>query len=141
MATGTLDRKVEGNLGTNLKNGLVGGLVAAVAAVAVFFLGAALVGPLEVAQQPGAAVAPLPWFMVVVMSIVPAIGAALLLTALERFSVHAMRIFLVAAAGIFTFMLFPALTQAATMGVSAVLIVLHLIVAGAIVWALTQRPL
>ena len=140
MATGILNTKREATLGTNLKNGLVGGLVAAVLALILYFVGAAIVGPLEVAQQPGAPIAPLPWFMVVVMSIVPALAAALLLTALQRFTASASRIFLVAAAAVFLFMLFPALTQAATTGISVVLVLLHIAVAIPVVWALLQRP-
>ncbi|MDX1664611.1 MAG: DUF6069 family protein [Candidatus Promineifilaceae bacterium] len=140
MATGTLTRRSTANLGTNIKNGLVGGLVAAVLALILFFVGSAIVGPLEVAQQPGAPIAPLPWFMVVVMSFVPAVVAALLLTALQRFTGSATSIFVIAAVAVFIFMLFPALTQTATVGISVVLILLHVAVAIPIVWALLQRP-
>ena len=140
MTSETLNaNRVQTGASRNLKNGLLGGAIAAVASLIVFFIGRAAVGPIEVAQQPGAPIAPLSWFMIVVATLVPAVVGALLLTGLQRFTNNGARIFQIVAVVIALLSLFPALTQAGSAGASAVLVLLHIIAAGAIVWALTLR--
>ena len=105
----------------------------------MFFIGDALAGPIEVAQQPGAPIAPLQWFMIIVATMVPALLGALVLTGLQRFTGNGTRIFQIVAGVIALVSLFPAITQAGSTGSAVVLALLHLVAAGAIVWALTLR--
>ena len=132
-------RPYRGTLATNLKNGLTGGGLAALSSLVLFFIGNAVAGPIEVAQQPGAPAMPLPWFMIIVATLLPGIVGALLLTGLQRFMGNGERIFQITALVVTLLSLFPALTQAGSTAASIILVLLHFVAAGAIVWALTLK--
>lgn len=140
MASNTLSSEHKNTtVNTNLKNGLIGGVLAAAISLVLFFIGNALVGPIEVALQPGAPVAPLPWFMIIGATLVPALVGALVLTGLQRFTGNGTRIFQIVAGVIALVSLFPAITQVGSTGAAVILALLHLVAAGSIVWALTMR--
>ena len=140
MTSSTIDgHNLSTNLSKNLKNGLLGGGIAAVLSLVLFFIGDAVAGPIEVALQPGAPLAPLPWIAVVMATLVPAIVGALLLSGLQRTMANGTRIFQITAVVITLLSLFPAITQAGSTGAAVLLSLLHFVAAGAIVWALTLR--
>ncbi len=140
MTSGSINiQQNKSTLTNNLKNGLLGGAIAAVISLVVWSLGNALAGPIEVAQRPGAPIAPLTWVMILVATFVPAIFGGLVLTGLQRFTANGTRIFQVLAVAIALLSLFPAITQSGSTASAIVLSLLHLAAAGSIVWALTLR--
>lgn len=140
MAGGTIHTKQkQSDLVSTLKDGLVGGGIGAALGLALFFIGGAVLGPLEVALQPGAPPAPLTWTMFIVASLVPAVGAAVLLYVLRRFTVNGTRIFQAAAVLFLLLSLVPPLTQATNTAVGVFLTLVHVVVGGSIIWALTLR--
>lgn len=117
----------------------LGTIVAAVLAnVVVYYLGAALVGYnsgfIVLANPSGA----------VLFTVVPAIGAVVLYAALLRFAKHPARTFSIIAAIVFVVTTIPDFTYiptvpGATVGQTAILVLMHIVAAAVIVGLLTTR--
>jgi Family of unknown function (DUF6069) len=115
--------------------GLIGGAIAAVINVILFFAGQALNGgPMAVTPPGQAGQAPLPLVMVIIMSILPGIIAGALYGILLRFTARAKLIFFVIAAIVFIFEFFAAITAGSTLTTIVVLELMHVIVAGLVIW-------
>lgn len=127
------------SIGSWLIAGLVGGGVAAILNLVIYFVANAMLGDLAVAMQPGQPMAPLTFVAVIVTSIVPAVLAALVLAVLQRFLANGTRVFQILAVILGLLSLFPALTQASSLSVGLVLASMHIVAVVAIVWALTLR--
>lgn len=126
-------------VGSLLKQGLIGGAIAAVGNLIVYAIALGMGIPLRIPATPGAAdltaLSPVP---VVISSLIPAIGAALLLALLARFVARPRFIFLIVA-GIFLALSFvPVLSLPVAASAQVTLGLMHIVAGAAIVWALTS---
>lgn len=120
-----------------LRPAAVGGAVAAGLNLALYFAAPALGADLVGEYNPGAAPSTLPAVMVIVASIIPAFGAAGLLTLLGRFTPKAPTVF-AAVAAVFTVVSFggPAGLAGASTATKVVLAAMHVVAAVPIAAAL-----
>ncbi len=100
--------------GALLMAGLIGGVIAAILNLVIYFIGGMAVGEMTVAMPPDMAQTPLPWFMVVIASIVPGLIAAVVLGVMRRFLPNAERTFQIVAVVLVLISLFPPLGRLAT---------------------------
>lgn len=141
MATGRVAQPTQQkvSLGQTVRSGLVGGAVAAVVSLGLYFLGNAVTGPITVSTAPGTPAAPLPWFLVLIMTLLAGVVGALLLVALRRYTANGDRIFQIVAVGFLLLSLLGPLTMAGSRASTLVLSALHIVTASAVIWALTLR--
>ena len=123
-----------------LQIGVLGGLLAAVGNVLLYFITQALLGiNFIVPALPGGQLVPLTIVNVVLASFIPGLAAGLLLYLLTRISGEAMQIFLGIAVSILLFSFtMPMGAPGIPFDVRAVLAAMHLIAAGAIMWMVTR---
>jgi hypothetical protein len=122
-------------IGKFVQAGLIGGAIAAVINIILFFIGQAVNGGPLIVTPPGqSGVQAIPWFMVILMSILPGVIAGALYGILNRFTARPTPIFLVIAAVVFVFMFFNPISSA--QGTTAILFleVMHVVVAGFVIW-------
>lgn len=81
---------------------------------------------------------PLPVIAVITATVVPAIGAALVLALLSRFTARPLRIFLICAAVVLVISFAGPFTLPVSLLEQMVLNLMHVVAAGAIVWALLR---
>lgn len=81
---------------------------------------------------------PLPMVAVVVATVIPAIGAAFVLALLNRFTARPLRVFLIIAAAVLLVSFAGPFTLPISFGEQMILNLMHIIAAGAIVWALAR---
>lgn len=81
---------------------------------------------------------PLPVIAVITATVVPAIGAALVLALLSRFTARPLRIFLICAAVVLMISFAGPFTLPVSLLEQMVLNLMHVVAAGAIVWALVR---
>ncbi len=122
-------------IGKFIQAGLIGGAIAAVINLILFFVGQALNGsPMTVTLPGQAGPAPVPFFMVIVMSVLPGIIAGALYGILVRFTARHRVIFFVIAAIVFILEFINAVTAGSTVTTIVVLEVMHVVVAGFVIW-------
>lgn len=122
------------------KAALIASLIATVGNLLLHFVGGTLVGGIEVLTPEGDTYRPLPFFFVIIASIVPMLAAGVGLWLFERFLPYGTRIFQGAAVLITLLSLIsPLSNQVATLGAGIVLALMHLVEGGVMVWYLTLR--
>jgi hypothetical protein len=119
---------------------LVGGVIGAVANVIVFFIAQALGVAFNIPMGgPSAPLQALPVPAVVILTIVPAIGAGLLLAVLARFTKQPLTIFYIIAGVFLLISFFPTFSLPVPGNVQISLALMHIIAGAAIVWGLATR--
>jgi hypothetical protein len=119
--------------------GLTGGILAAVVNLILYTLGQALNGsPMMVAPPGQAGEMPLPFFMVTILSVIPGIIAGLLYGVLVRFTTRPKPIFFVIAAIVFVLFFIQALIAGQGLTTIIVLEVMHVVVAGFVIWRILK---
>lgn len=125
-----------------LKAALVGGGIAAVANLVLLLLAGLLNIPLNVMvgpPGPNAPTLPISAVQVILFSVLPAIIGSLLYFVLTKVSAKASTIFIVIAVIVALLSLLPIFSQPLTTGGVIVLILMHIVAAAAITWALVTR--
>lgn len=120
-----------------LQAGLIGGVVAAVINIVLYFVGGTMGADYMVTAGPGTPLAELPFFMVAVMSIVPGLAAALLWFGLQRFGTNGTRIFYAIAVIVFLFFLAPFTGDFQTI-TKVFLFIMHVVVAASVIYFLNR---
>jgi hypothetical protein len=139
MTTATLTREtiVPGKL---LSAALMGGVVAAVINLALFFILPALLNtPLRVRTPQATELEPLPFVAVIMASIVPAFVGAGFLWLLNRFTSRPVTIFTVIAIAITLFSLAAPFQLGISTPEAIILVLMHIVAGGAITYFLTTR--
>ena len=122
-------------IGKFVQAGLIGGVMAAVLNLILLFIGQAVNGgPLLVTPPGQSVVQGVPWFMVILMSLLPGVVAGVLYGILNRFTPRPTPIFLVIAAIVFVFMFFNPLSAAQGTTTILILEIMHVVVAGFVIW-------
>ena len=129
------------SLGWALGAGLIAGVIAIVLNLILYFVGQPLAGgAIDVMMQPGTPLAPLPVVAVIAASLVPSLVAALVYWLLLRFvGAAGRRIFILLAAILLLLSFYTPFTQTESMIEAVLLSLMHVVVAGAVIWALTMR--
>ena len=118
--------------------GLIGGIIALVLNLILYFVGNAIV-PLEVTMPPASAYNAMPITAVLIASTLPIILGVALLAILQSITDHAKLIFRILAVLITLASLVLPYEGAKTSTVAIILIIMHLITAGTITTALTRN--
>lgn len=129
-------------LSKTIQNGALGGIAAAVINVGLWLVGqATLAGGLLVTTSANAVPITVPFLMVIVMSVLPGVICGVLLWALARYTKNPRLWLNIIAAVVFVLFLIPLVQFPAAigMGVRAVLLLMHIVVAVAVLWALYTR--
>jgi Family of unknown function (DUF6069) len=122
-------------IGKFVQAGLIGGAIAAVINLILLFIGQAVNGGPLLVTPPGQSSAQgIPWFMVIVMSVLPGIVAGVLYSVLARFTARPKPIFYSIAAIIFILEFINALTAGSTLTTIVVLELMHIVVAALVIW-------
>jgi Family of unknown function (DUF6069) len=123
------------SIGKFVQAGLVGGVIAAIINLVLYFLGNAINGGPMLVKPPGVTtIQGVPWFMVIVMSVLPGVIAGALYGLLARFTARPSTIFLVIAAIIFILFFINPLVAAQNVTTIIVLEIMHLVVAASVIW-------
>lgn len=124
-----------------LQAGLIGGVIGAVGSFIVYLIGGAMGIPFQILPPGTTELAPLPVPMIAIANIVPALIAAGVLALLARFVSQPVRPFQIISVVILVLSFASPFAQPAevTMGTKLALNLMHIVAAGAIVWALTMR--
>ena len=140
MSTTSLPEPTGQSIGTILTNALIAGVISAVINLLIFFIGGAVVGGIEVATTPGEPFAPLPFFIVVIASIVPTLLAGIGLWIAAGYIPNGIRVWQIVAVVITLLSLgSPFGGQVATIAAAVLLALMHVVVGGVMVWYLTLR--
>jgi hypothetical protein len=119
---------------------LIAGGIATVLNLLLFWLGGALVGSIDTLEPAGSAFRPLPFYFVVIASVVPMLAAGLGLWLFERFLPYGTRIFQVLATLLVVLSLAGPFTgQVATTAAAIVLALMHVVEGAVMIWYLTLR--
>lgn len=117
---------------------LIGAMLGLIANLIVYFAARAagfeFLAPVPPTNEP----MPLPVVAVIVSTIIPAIGAAIILVFLNRFSARPLRAFLIIAAVVLVISFAGPFTLPISFIEQMILNVMHIIAAAAIVWALVR---
>ena len=125
---------------TTLTAALIAGGIATVLNLLLFWLGGALVGSIDTLEPAGSAFRPLPFYFVVIASVVPMLAAGLGLWLFERFLPYGTRIFQVLATLLVVLSLAGPFTgQVATTAAAIVLALMHVVEGAVMIWYLTLR--
>ncbi|WP_028457194.1 DUF6069 family protein [Chloroflexus sp. Y-396-1] len=120
------------------KAALIGAAIGVVANLIVYAIaragGLEFSAPVPPTNQP----MPLPVVAVVVSTVIPAIGAAVLLALLNRFTSRPLRVFLICAGVVLVLSFAGPFTLPVSLLEQMILNLMHVIAAGAIVWALVN---
>ena len=128
------------SLSKALTAGLIGGLIAAIINVILYFLFQAINGgPLLVAIPGTTGPEPFPIFPVIMLSIIPGLVAGVLFWVLSRFTDNATRWFLIVAAIIFVAFFFGPIGAASGVVAILALELMHVGAAVPIIWSLLRR--
>jgi hypothetical protein len=130
------------SLGSALKAALIGGGIAAVGNLILLLIAGLVSIPLNVMvgpPGPNAPVMPIGAVPVIIFSVLPAIIGGLLYFVLTKVSAKGSTIFIIIAVVVALLSLLPIFSQPLTAGGVIVLILMHLVAAGAITWALVTR--
>jgi Family of unknown function (DUF6069) len=122
-------------IGKFVQAGLIGGVIATIINLVLYFLGNAINGGPMLVKPPGiATIQAVPWFMVIVQSVLAGVIAGALYGLLARFTTRASTIFLGIAAVIFILFFFNPLLAAQNVTTIVVLEIMHLVVAALVIW-------
>lgn len=133
MTTGA--QKQTTGIGKFVQAGLIGGAIATVINLILFFIGQGVNGGPLLVTLPGQSSAQgVPWFMVIVMSVLSGVVAGSLYGILNRFTAKPTPVFLVIAAVVFIFMFFNPISTAQGTTTILFLEVMHVVVAGFVIW-------
>ena len=110
--------------------GVITALIAAIVNVVIYFIGNSLVQPLQVVMGGATAPVQLPLFAVVIFSVVPLLGAMVLLWLLGRFTARPFTIFTLIAVIFLLISFIPDLTMAGVSDLNKAILVLMHTVAG-----------
>jgi hypothetical protein len=131
----TQARKQTVGISKFVQAGLVGGAIAAVLNLILLFIGQAVNGGPLLVMPPGQSIVQgVPWFLVILTSILPGVIAGVLYGLLNRFTARPTPIFLVVAAIIFVLMFFSPLSAAQSTTTILILEIMHVVVAGFVIW-------
>lgn len=124
------------------RRGAIAAVAAPLANLLVFFLVPWLFNfALEIpVMGPGSPIGPLPPFMVVLSSFVPAVGATLLLAVLRRFTARPVILFRGIALGFLLLSFIAPLTLPVPLNVRLTLASMHVVAAAVITYVLTAQP-
>lgn len=122
-------------IGKFVQAGLIGGVIAAIINLILYVLGNAINGGPMLVKPPGiTTIQAVPWFMVIVQSILPGVIAGALYGLLARFTARPSTIFLVIAAIIFILFFLNPLMAAQNITTIIVLEIMHVVVAALVIW-------
>ena len=124
----------QNSIGQTIIAGLIGGGIAAVANVVVYFI-----APVLNVSQPDGSLGPVTIGPIIAASIMPAIFAAIFLWLLRRYTGNGTRIFQIVAVILLLLSFASPFAAAASTGIAIWLNVMHLIAGVAIIWSLTLR--
>ncbi len=117
---------------------LIGALIGVIANLIVYFAARAagfeFLAPAPPTNEP----MPLPAVAVIVSTVIPAIGAAVVVALLNRFTARPLRVFLIIAAVVLIISFAGPFTLPISLIEQMILNVMHIIAAGAIIWALVR---
>jgi hypothetical protein len=141
MTTSTLNNTTTPSIVSYLQTGVIAGVIAAIANVIVYFVGQAVGASFEIIMQPGTPITPLPIFAIVMFSVVPAIGAAVLAWALNRYVARGNQIFVGIAVVFLLLSLIPDITMPdpVTNATRIGLIIMHFVAGGVITYLLSRK--
>lgn len=142
MATTTLNTsRPTPSIVSYLQTGVIAGVIAAIANVIVYFVGRAVGASFDIIMQPGTPVIPLPIVAIILFSVVPAFGAAVLAWALNRYTARGNTIFIGIAVVFLLLSLFPDITMPdpVTNATRIGLIVMHFVAGGTITYLLSRK--
>jgi Family of unknown function (DUF6069) len=123
------------SIGKFVQAGLIGGVIAAIINLILYFLGNAINGGPMLVKPPGVTtIQGVPWFMVIIQSVLPGVIAGALYGLLARFTARASTIFLVIAAIIFILFFLNPLLAAQNATTIVVLEIMHIVVAASVIW-------
>lgn len=121
------------------RNGLLGGIVGAAINLVLFWLTQLLYGgPIEIPMPPTNAIAPLPWWLVALTTLVPAVIATALYWLLLRFVSNARRVFLIIGVVALLLSLAGPLGLPVASSIRSVLALMHVVAAASILGFLTR---
>lgn len=141
MATTSINTNATPSLVSYLQTGAIAGVIAAIINVIVYFIGRAVGVPFDIIGQPGTPIMPLPVFAIVMFSVVPGIGAAVLAWLLNRYTARGNTIFVGIAVVFLLLSLIPDITMPdpVTMGTRIGLIIMHFVAGGVITYMLSRK--
>jgi Family of unknown function (DUF6069) len=142
MATTTLtSSRTTPSIVSYLQTGVIAGVIAAIGNVIVYFVGQALGASFDIIMQPSTPVVPLPIVAIVMFSVVPALGAALLAWALNRYIARGNAIFVGIAVVFLLLSIIPDITMPdpVTNATRLGLIVMHFVAGGVITYMLSRK--
>ena len=126
--------------GSILLNALIAGVIAAVINVIIFFIGGAMVGGIEVDMNGTGTFAPMPFFLPIILSLLPTLVAGVGLWIARRFIPRGNQVFVIGTAILVLLSLGgPFSGQIATTSASIVLAVMHLVVGALMIGYLARR--
>jgi hypothetical protein len=115
--------------------GLIGGLIATVLNLVLWFIGNALNGgAMEVITPVAPEPAGVPWFAVILSSILPGVVGGLLYGLLARFTNKATTIFLVISVLVFIAFIYNPISAGQSLTTILVLELMHVVVAVPVIW-------
>ncbi|HXF64378.1 MAG TPA: DUF6069 family protein [Caldilineaceae bacterium] len=139
MTTSNQERPLNPSTASIWQKGLTGGLVGAAINLIVLWIAQSLMGgPLEITMPPTNTLAPLPWWQVVIATLVPAAGATVLYWLLLRFVPGATPIFWIAGLLFLLLSFFGPLGLPVAAGVKTTLVIMHIVAGLSILTFLTR---
>lgn len=142
MATTTLTTiRTTPSIVSYLQTGVIAGVIAAIVNVIVYFVGQALGASFDIIMQPGTPVIPLPIPAIILFSVVPALGAAVLAWALNRYVARGNAIFVGIAVVFLLVSVIPDITMPdpVTNATRLGLMVMHFVAGGVITYMLSRK--
>lgn len=142
MATTTLNtNRTTPSIVSYLQTGVLAGIMAAIVNVIVYFVGQALGASFDIIMQPGTPMIPLPIVAIILFSVVPALGAAVLAWALNRYVTRGNAIFVGIAVVFLLVSIIPDITMPdpVTNATRLGLIVMHFVAGGVITYLLSRK--
>ena len=126
--------------GSIMQNALIAGVVAAVINVIIFFIGRAAVGGIDIDMTGRGTVAPMPFFLPIIASLLPTLVAGVGLWIARRFIPRGNQVFVIGTAVLVLLSLAgPFSGQIATTSAAVVLAVMHLVVGALMIGYLARR--
>ena len=126
--------------GSIMLNALIAGVIAAVINVVIFFIGRAVVGGIDVDMNSIGTFEPMPYFLPIVLSLLPMLAAGIGLWIARRFIPRGNQVFVIGTAILVLLSLAgPFSGQIATTSAAIVLAVMHLVVGALMIGYLAQR--
>lgn len=126
--------------GSIMLNALIAGVIAAIINVVIFFVGGAVLGGIDVDMNGTGAFAPMPFFLPIIASLLPALVAGVGLWIARRFIPKGNQVFVIGTAVLMLLSLaIPFSGQIGTTSAAIVLAVMHLVVGAVMIGYLARR--